>query len=126
MQKIKTCTRCSLYQNQPPLLGTFKKSDVFFVGLSAKLIKCPDDQPLDINTPSGQLIHQIEQHLTPYTIYKTNLVKCAPLDLNQKLRYPTTTEMNICATHLDLEIKELQPKIIFLLGKKVEDVVLNY
>ena len=42
-----------------------------------------------------------------------------------KLRYPTKEECVTCLDNLLKEIKELQPKVIVLLGKKVSSYVLK-
>ena len=57
--------------------------------------------------------------------YKTNLVKCLPLNEKGKLRYPTKEECLTCLENLLKENKELQPKVIVLLGKKVSSYVLK-
>jgi DNA polymerase len=56
-------------------------------------------------------------------MYRTNLVKCAPLNETGKLRYPNRKEIDLCLPHLEMEIDELAPQIVFLLGNKVIDAV---
>ena len=53
------------------------------------------------------------------TTYKTNLVKCLPLNEHQKLRYPNNKGIDCCFVNLKKEIDELKPRIVFLLGEKV-------
>jgi len=65
------------------------------------------------------LIQKIENILDEVTTYKTNLVKCVPLNEQQKLRYPNKKEIDSCFDNLQKEIDELSPKIVFLLGEKV-------
>ena len=72
MNKIKSCKKCNLHNNQPPLLDKLAKADVMWIGLSAKKIKNPQDRPLNKNTISGNIINQIEEHLLAYKFYKTN------------------------------------------------------
>jgi len=55
--------------------------------------------------------------------YKTNLVKCLPLNEKGKLRYPSKSEITACLGNLDIEIAELSPQIVFLLGSKVAEAV---
>jgi DNA polymerase len=102
---------------QKPLLMQLRASRVVCVGLSAKLRKFPDEEPLDIRTNSGRVISKLEE-LCGFSFYKTNLVKCAPLE-NSKLRYPTKKEITYCMPHLRGEIAELQPKVVLMLGKQV-------
>lgn len=124
---IEKCTNCPLYKNQKPLLDTFKKSYVMWVGLSAKKVNnVLLSKPLDENTNSGSIIKKIENSLSNYTFYKTNLVKCLPLNEKGKLRYPTKDEMDACIENLLNEIDYIKPKIIFLLGHKVHDYITKY
>ena len=120
VREIKQCQKCLLCRNQEPLIDVWQPSDVCFVGLSAKIKQKEEETPLDKHTNTGKIIYQIEQQLIPYTLYKTNLVKCVPLDEHQKLRYPNTNEIDCCITHLELEFEAIQPKVVFLLGRKVQ------
>ncbi len=127
ISKIKDCRRCSLYKNQLPLLDNIKDIDVMWVGLSAKEVNDIDKNiPLENNTNSGRIIEKIENNFGDINFYKTNLVKCLPLDNNKKLRYPTRKEMDICIDNLLCEISCLKPKIIFLLGNKVSSYLEKY
>jgi uracil-DNA glycosylase len=123
LSRIEQCKGCPLYNNQTPLLDNKSEADVFWVGLSAVKVDCTKkDTPLANNTNSGKLIAQIEQKNKKTAFYKTNLVKCLPLE-NDKIRYPKKDEMRACCKHLNTEITELQPKLVFLLGKQVGDFV---
>lgn len=120
---IKNCCNCNLYKNQPPLLmQNVNTCDIMWIGLSAKIIKSKEEEPLSLCTNSGVLIHKIINKTADLRHYKTNLVKCVPLKEN-KLRYPNKGEIEACINHIDIEIKELQPKIIFLLGGKVIEAI---
>ena len=124
---IEKCNKCNLCKNQKPLLDKNTKCDVMWIGLSAKKVDNLDDSiPLDNNTNSGKIIEQIENKLPHVCFYKTNLVKCLPLNEKNKLRYPTTEEMNCCIDNLVFEIKELKPKVIFVLGRKTFDFIYKY
>lgn len=122
---IKDCTNCLLYQNQTPLLDTIKESDVMFVWLSAKKAD-PSDIPLDKKTLSGKLIQEIIDVNPNRTFYKTNLVKCLPLDDDQKLRYPFIAEKRSCIDNLLYEIGQVKPRVIFLLWSKVSDFIWSH
>lgn len=57
--------------------------DILWVGISAKI----GEEPLSETTNTGKLVKQIE-NACGKSGYKTNLVKCPPVDKNGKLRYP--------------------------------------
>lgn len=126
-KEITNCRKCNLCLNQLPLIDKKIKSEVMWVGLSAKKVEnINKNYPLEENTISGKIIKEIEESLPNINFYKTNLVKCLPLDNNAKIRYPNNSEMNICIKNLITEIELLKPKIIFMLGNKVSDFIENY
>ena len=91
-----------------------------WVGLSAKKIdRGTSFIPLAPETPTGNILQEIEGQLLGVRFYKTNLVKCPPLDADGKLRYPDEKEMDVCFNNLEYEIKIIKPAIIVLLGLKV-------
>lgn len=96
------------------------------IGISAQKNK-PNKifTPLDPETNSGKFIQQIENQLPQISFYKTNLIKCAPLNSDNKIRYPTTEEYQTCFSHLENEIKKTNPKTIILLGEKVANFITN-
>lgn len=120
LETIKECKKCGLCNNQKPLLDNKKMCEVIWVGLSAKkVVDIDSDIPLSNDTNSGSLINQVENACSDIKTYRTNIVKCLPLDDNQKLRYPKTEEINRCFQNLVAEIDEFSPKLVFLLGQKV-------
>jgi len=121
VKEIINCKNCSLHINQPPLLDNTESADVFWVGLSAvKVDNHITDTPLSNNTKSGNLINTIESTSKDLHFYKTNIVKCLPLE-NSKIRYPNFHEMSSCWTHIIKEIDELKPRHVFLLGSTVSN-----
>ncbi len=124
--KSKRCKECGLFLNQLPIFDEQKISNVFWVGLSA--VQFQDDeemQPLSPLTRSGALIHSIEApYLDKISFYKTNIVKCVPLK-EDKIRYPVEHEMEKCFPNFELELSELKPTTVFLLGKQVATFVLK-
>jgi len=126
IELIRACKKCNLCSNQEPLLDDIKVCQVFWVGLSAKKASNENERPLSPTTNSGKLIHCVEEQCFGVTTYKTNLVKCLPLDEHQKLRYPNRREIDTCFQNLLVEIKELLPKIVFLLGDQVTYTVSKY
>lgn len=100
--------------------------DVFWVGLSAKLLsQSSESRPLGVDTLSGQILRQVEDEFSDVKFYSTNLVKCPPLNGDCKLRYPNVAELNACMENLNLEIDHLKPTLIFLLGKIVSSRVMQ-
>ncbi|MBE6155041.1 MAG: hypothetical protein E7163_05710 [Firmicutes bacterium] len=110
-----------------PLIDKKKECDVMWVGLSAKKVNnLKTNYPLEEDTNSGKIIKEVEDLLPNVQFYKTNLVKCLPLDDNKKIRYPNKTEMEACINNLVKEIEYLKPKIVFLLGNKVNNFVIGH
>lgn len=124
-KRIKDCNACNLYKNQVPLVQVCLKADVFWVGLSAVKTANTDEMPLAINTNSGKLVKLIEVPFHNNSFYKTNIVKCLPLENQTKIRYPSTKEMRSCFFHLKEEMTLFKPKIIFLLGTQVAKFILG-
>lgn len=124
-EKIYECTKCGLCCNQKPLLDVPRKCQIFWVGLSAKMVESTNDVPLSPNTNTGSLIQKIEEKNKGISTYKTNLVKCVPLTDDQKLRYPSKLEIKSCFDNLIVELNEMAPRIVFLLGEKVYSSVGN-
>jgi DNA polymerase len=120
----KNCQACGLYRNQLPLFDDIQYAQVFWVGLSAvQIMGCHKGQPLSPETKSGALIEEIEKPLTnQLAFYKTNLVKCLPLN-NGSIRYPKQGEMKKCSSKFDMELRALNPSLVFLLGKQVASFV---
>ena len=118
IEEIAKCKKCNLYKNQLPLLDRQKETcDVMWVGLSAKQIKDPNYSfPLAPDTNSGKLVYEIEEMLPKVSFYKTNIVKCVPLNKSAKIRYPKREEIFVCIPNLIKEIEIMRPKVIFLLG----------
>lgn len=123
ISQIKNCQKCKLCSNQQPILDREKQCEVFWVGLSAKKVISGEEIPLSPETNTGMLIQKIEELCEGVSTYKTNLVKCVPLNEQQKLRYPNNNEIDSCFDNLAMEIDHLSPKIVFLLGDKVASAV---
>ncbi len=103
-----------------------KKVNVIWVGLSDKKPKKEKKfYPLGEDTNSGKIIAKIEKQLPQLNFYRTNLVKFAPVDKNNKLRYPTNSEMEDSFCLLQNDILEFKPTTVFLLGNRVSEFVLN-
>lgn len=120
----KACKSCGLDIYQGPAFDRFKKSHIFWVGLSAVPFEEGEEKlPLSPLTPSGSLVHSIEAPFRrQFSFYKTNLVKCAPLQ-EDKMRYPLAHEMEKCFPNFEWELAHLRPRTVFLLGKQVADFI---
>ena len=121
---ITKCNRCSISCNQKPLVDNMRKSDIIFLGISAKMKETEDEIPLSENTNSGKLIKMIEERLleenSNISCYRSNMVKCVPLDKEGKIRYPDSLEIENCINNLVYELSIVRPKIVVLLGRLVE------
>ena len=121
--RIIKCNRCSIVCNQKPLVENIRKSDIMFVGISAKMRETEDEMPLSENTNSGKLIKMIEKRLIEknnISCYRSNMVKCVLLNEKGKIRYPNSLEIENCIDNLVYELSIVKPKLIVLLGRLVE------
>ena len=121
---IEKCNRCSISCNQKPLVENMRKSDIMFLGISAKMKETEDEMPLSENTNSGKLIKMIEERLLKednnISCYRSNMVKCVPLDKEGKIRYPNIWEIENCIDNLVYELSIVKPKVVVFLGRLVE------
>lgn len=126
MKKIKNCKKCELCENQNPLVEEREKNtDIMFLGVSAVLIKEGKiKNPLGEDTRTGKLIKEIEI-LGEKEGFKSNLVKCLPLDEINKIRKPNKREMKCCYENYLYEIEIKKPKKIVLLGRDVAEFILG-
>ena len=121
---IEKCNRCSISCNQKPLIDKLRKADIIFLGISAKMKETEDEMPLSENTNSGKLIKMIEERLLKennnISCYRSNMVKCVPLNEKGKIRYPDSLEIENCIDNLVYELSIVKPKVVVLLGRLVE------
>ena len=122
--KITKCNKCDISCNQKPLVENMKKSDIMFLGISAKIKEKGDEMPLSENTNSGKLIKMIEERLLKENnnllCYRSNMVKCVPLNEKGKIRYPDNLEIENCIENLVYELNRVKPKVVVFLGRLVE------
>jgi len=125
--KIQKCQRCPLYKNQEPSTNKLTKSDILILGISSqKNSKTKNFLPFDSSTNSGKFITKIEMSIPETIFYKTNLVKCAPLNSENKIRYPTHKEITSCVPNFKTELDIIKPKIIVPTGKLVTNFLSDY
>ena len=122
--RITKCNKCDISCNQKPLVENMKKSDIMFLGISAKMKETEDEMPLSENTNSGKLIKMIEERLLEENnnllCYRSNMVKCVPLNEEGKIRYPDNLEIENCIENLEHELNIVKPKVVVFLGRLVE------
>lgn len=122
--RITKCNKCSISCNQKPLVDNMRKSDIMFLGISAKMKETEDEMPLLENTNSGKLIKMIEERLLEENnnllCYRSNMVKCVPLNEDGKIRYPDNLEIENCIENLEYELNIVNPKVVVFLGRLVE------
>lgn len=121
---ITKCNRCNISCNQKPLVDKLRKADIMLVGISAKIKETEDEIPLSENTNSGKLIKMIEERLLEennnISCYRSNMVKCVPIDKEGKIRYPDILEIENCIDNIVYELSVVKPKVVVLLGRLVE------
>ena len=122
--RITKCNRCSISCNQKPLIDRLRKADIMITAISAKIKEKEDEMPLSENTNSGKLIKMIEERLVEennnISCYRSNMVKCVPLNEKGKIRYPDILEIENCIDNLVYELSIVKPKVVVLLGRLVE------
>ena len=122
--KIIKCNKCDISCNQKPLVNNMRESDIMFLGISAKIKEKEDEMPLSENTNSGKLVKMIEERLLEENnnllCYRSNMVKCVPLNEEGKIRYPDNLEIENCIENLEYELNIVNPKVVVFLGRLVE------
>ena len=122
--RITKCNKCDISCNQKPLIENLRKLDIMFLGISAKIKEKEDEMPLSENTNSGKLIKMIEERLLEENnnllCYRSNMVKCVPLNEKGKIRYPDNLEIENCIENLVYELNIVKPKVVVFLGRLVE------
>lgn len=120
---MKKCLKC------PIKFTNFEKcrrtNSILWIGLSHKPGDLHPSPALKEDTTSGKIIKSVEERILGFTFYKTNLVKCAPIGTNGKLRYPSKSEMENCYPFLKSQIESLNPSHIILLGSQVTKFIIS-
>lgn len=112
--KINSCSRCDLYFGVRNIVsGEGSKNSIMFIG------EAPGAKEDKLGKPFvGRAGKHLQQYFNLFNLtreedfYITNIVKCRPTG-NRK---PTYSEQQLCKVYLTLEIKNVQPYIIVLLG----------
>lgn len=91
---------------------------ILFVGLSNK----PNTEPFDAKTNSGKVVDMIVKSLD-CECYKINIVSYAPIDENNRLRYPTKTEIQDSVPDFMNYTNKLNPNLIISFGNIVSNTL---
>ena len=114
-QEIQNCKKCSLWKTRNrPLVGEGSIiSDVVFIGEAPGYREDLTGQAFVGN--AGNVLNRLLQiaNLKRDQIYITNILKCHP----PKNKNPLPSEINACMDYLFRQLKIIQPKVIFPLGK---------
>ena len=111
---IKNCLKCdiSLYRKNIVNGYGLADADIMFIGEAPGYYEDKYGYPF-IGKAGIELTKMIEiTGLKRENVYITNIIKCRP----PANRLPTDIEVNNCLPYLIKEIKEVNPKIIVLLG----------
>ena len=111
------CDKCSLHKKGKAVAGEGPKpADIMIVGINPGPKEI--EQGRILVGPTGRKIEQalILAALAREDIYMTNIVKCyTPASSTKKI---SKTHVGICVReHLLQEIKEVQPKVIIVMGR---------
>ena len=93
------------------------RKKILLLGLSNK----PNLEAFDGSTNSGKLIDLIISQCPDCDFLKANLVSFAPLDTNNKLRYPTKEELSDGAKKWSEKMLEFDCVVLF--GNKVQNAI---
>jgi uracil-DNA glycosylase len=110
-----TCSKCDIcsINNHTPIIGDGNlNANIMFIARNPSAYELKNNIPL---ISKDGLLFQRYLDLFNFDrnlIYITNAVKCK----TPAHRYPTDIELHNCREYLDTEIKEVNPKIIILLG----------
>jgi DNA polymerase len=113
-EELQACTRCALHKNRTHALvgeGNIQAAVMLIAQAPGEL---EDKENRMFIGPSGEILHKIlrEANIPEHELYMTNLIKCTL----PKNRRPKQKEIESCSYYLDMEIKEITPKILVPLG----------
>ncbi len=120
---IESCSNCELAQSctrKVPGKGS-QQADLMIIGEAPGHEE--DRQGKPFVGRAGQLLDRMLQaiDLDPAAVYITNILKCRP----PNNRDPRTDEVAACAQFLNAQIRLLQPRVIFSVGRISAQNLLN-
>lgn len=112
---MATCDQCRLSRSRTQVVigrGPTKGVDFMFIGEAPGENEDRDGWPF-VGKAGLRLSALMDQAgIDESRVYITNIVKCRP----PNNRTPSSTEVKACSTHLRLQIKVVQPKLLVLVG----------
>jgi len=113
-KELQNCKLCELYKTRLNALAGEgdKNADIMLIAQAPGELE--DKENKMFIGPSGKMLDKLLLHIqiSRDEIYMTNLIKC---NLPQNRR-PKQREIKVCSKYLDMEISEIEPKIIVPLG----------
>ena len=113
-EEVTGCTRCKLHKTRThavPGVGS-RTSDVVFIGEAPGRTEDIRGEPF-VGAAGQMLSWALEAAGSSRDeVYITNVVKCRP----PENRVPDTEERKACREHLDVEMEEIKPRIICIMG----------
>lgn len=111
---INNCFKCDISLYRRNIVNGYgnKNATIMFIGEAPGGME--DKYGIPFVGPAGKLFNKVLKicNLSRSEIYVTNIIKCRP----PGNRIPSNIEINNCFPNLINEIKEVNPKIIMLLG----------
>jgi uracil-DNA glycosylase len=120
---VRTCTSCDLHEDRvTPVVGQgTEAARVMLVGSVPR--RHEDLQGKPFAGATGNVLDNLlgEVGLTPQECYRTTVVKCRPCDDGPA----PAASVEACSTHLDAQIRLVEPEIIVSLGTFTTSVLLR-
>ncbi len=120
---VRSCTSCDLHQDRgTPVVGQgTEAARVMLVGSVPR--RHEDLQGKPFAGATGNVLDNLlgEVGLTPEECYRTTVVKCRPRDDEPA----PMASVEACSTHLDAQIRLIEPEIIVSLGTFTTSVLLR-
>ena len=122
-QTVTTCTLCELHQSRTQtVFGVGNQhADVLVIGEAPGHDEDAQGEPFV--GPAGELLIAmlLAINLKREDVYIANIVKCKP----PNNRDPETSEIESCSQYLRQQIRLIQPKAIFAVGRVAAQALLN-
>jgi len=123
-EEVKRCTKCELCKNRTNTVFSdgSEEAEVMFIGEGPGADE--DKQGIPFVGKAGQLMNKafIGLGIDRSKVYIANIVKCRP----PGNRVPLKEEADACLDYLRKQVKEVNPKIIVLLGNTALKNILGY
>lgn len=123
LNQITQCEKCKLYKNRTNIVwgkGN-ENADIMFIGEGPGADE--DKEGIPFVGKAGKLLDMCFQAtgINKDDVYIANIVKCRP----PANRDPEKDEIEACMEYLRIQVKEVNPKIIVLLGRVALTTILG-